>query len=183
MRKALKSAQAVHPQVSATRLEFSKSILNGQLNAGSWAQAGALVSAVLASACCWIHLLLIAFGVSGGALSATFEAWRPVLLPVTYFLLGLAFYFTFRKPQVTTSVASGTGENCCAAPGSEGEVPSCCPPEKPGVSVKKFNKVALWVVTAWILAFEKDFLAVPREVFDLPMLNTRISFTLPLTMV
>ena len=64
-----------------------------RLDAGVIAQIGALASAVVASACCWLPLLLIAVGVSGGALAATFEAWRPVLLPVTFVLLGLAFYF------------------------------------------------------------------------------------------
>ena len=70
-----------------------------RIHAEVLAQAGALTSAVISSACCWLPLLLLAFGVSGGALSATFEAWRPVLLPVTFMLLGIAFFLTYRKPK------------------------------------------------------------------------------------
>jgi copper chaperone CopZ len=110
--------------------------------AGSIAQAGALISAILASACCWLPLLLIAFGVSGGALAAKFEAARPVLLPVTFVLLGLAFHFTYRKPKAVTAATSG-GEESCG-----------CPPERSkSFTVKKLNKIMLWVVTAFVLAF------------------------------
>lgn len=124
---------------------------NNKLNAGSIAQTGALVSAVLASACCWLPLLLIAVGVSGGAMAATFEAWRPVLLPVTFALLGVAFYFTYRKPKVATA---GAGEDCCAVSAADTDGASCCPPEKAkGITLKKVNKAMLWVVTVFVPAF------------------------------
>ncbi|NPV06039.1 MAG: hypothetical protein HPY67_15065 [Syntrophaceae bacterium] len=110
--------------------------------AGTIAQAGALISAVLASACCWLPLLLIAFGVSGGTMAAKFEASRPVLLPVTFALLGLAFFFTYRKPKVVAAAASGGGESCG------------CPPEHAkGFTIKRLNKIMLWVVTVFVLAF------------------------------
>lgn len=128
--------------------------------AGVLAQAGALVSAVVASACCWLPLLLIAFGISGGAVAAKFETFRPVLLPVTFALLGLAFYFAYRKSKVAVA---GTGESCClptrgeqvgATPGPAAEAQSCCPPnEVKGFTMKKLNKAMLWVVTAVVLAF------------------------------
>jgi copper chaperone CopZ len=127
-----------------------------RLDAGVVAQFGALASAVVASACCWLPLLLIAVGVSGGALSATFEAWRPVLLPVTFVLLGAAFYFTYRKPKVLAATSAGTaaaGEGCCSVP-EQGAAGTCCPPENAkGVTLKKVNKVMLWVVTVFVLAF------------------------------
>lgn len=84
VRQALKDAQTKH---SAT--------ISGNQNAtvtmATATQIGALVSAIIASACCWLPLLLIALGVSGGALASIFETWRPVLLPTTFVLLGLAF--------------------------------------------------------------------------------------------
>lgn len=130
---------------------------SSRVDAGLVAQVGALASAIVASACCWLPLLLIAVGVSGGALSATFEAWRPVLLPVTFALLGLAFYFTYRKPRAATLPAGGTaaGEDaCCAVPTTESKGEACCPPAGGGVStLKRINKVMLWVVTAFVLAF------------------------------
>jgi len=129
---------------------------SSRVDAGLLAQVGALASAIVASACCWLPLLLIAVGVSGGAWSATFEAWRPVLLPVTFVLLGVAFYFTYRKPKVLAATSAGTaasGEGCCSVP-EQGAAETCCPPENAkGVTLKKVNKVMLWVVTVFVLAF------------------------------
>ena len=122
--------------------------------AGTAAQAGALITAILASACCWLPLLLIAFGVSGGALSAKFEAVRPALLPVTFALLGLAFYFTYRKPKAAGNASTEIGEACCSVPGAEPSAESCCPPEgAKRFDVKKLNKLMLWVITVFVLAF------------------------------
>ncbi len=130
---------------------------SSRVDAGLLAQVGALASAIVASACCWLPLLLIAAGVSGGALSATFEAWRPVLLPVSFALLGLAFYFTYRKPRAMTQPARETtagGDACCAVPATESRGEACCPPAGGRVSaLKKVNKVMLWVVAVFVLAF------------------------------
>jgi len=130
---------------------------SSRVDAGLLAQVGATASAIVAMACCWLPLLLIAVGVSGVALSASFEAWRPVLLPVTFALLGLAFYFTYRKPRATTQPAGGTtggGEARCAAPGAESNTETCCPPAGGRVStLKRVNKAMLWAVTAFVLAF------------------------------
>jgi len=123
-------------------MKTTQSLTGPQISkAGVFAQTGALLSAILASACCWLPLLFIAFGISGGALAAQFEAFRPVLLPLTFALLGLAFYLTYRRPKVI-GVTSG-GEESCG-----------CPPERSkGFTVKKLNKVMLWVITAFVLAF------------------------------
>lgn len=127
-----------------------------RLDAGIIAQVGALASAVVASACCWLPLLLIAVGVSGGTLAATFEAWRPVLLPVTFALLGVAYYFTYRKPRVARSSRSGSvasDETCCAVP-QAGDVEACClPGNAKAMTLSKVNKAMLWVVTTLVLAF------------------------------
>lgn len=128
-----------------------------RVDVGLLAQVGALASAIVASACCWLPLLLIAVGVSGGAVSATFEAWRPVLLPVTFALLGLAYYFTYRKPRPAAQPAGGTaagGNACCAVPATESNAEACCPPAGGRIStLKRVNKVMLWVVTVFVLAF------------------------------
>lgn len=123
-----------------------------RMSAGAAAQVAALVSAVVASACCWLPLVLIAFGVSGGALSATFEAWRPVFLPLTFLLLALAFYLTYRTPGTRAAeVRSDAGETCST---ENGQADACCPPEpESGFSIRKFNKVVLWIVTFLVLAF------------------------------
>lgn len=120
------------------------------------AQVGALISAILASTCCWLPLLLITVGVSGGTLAGKFEVMRPVLLPVTCALLGLAFYFTYRKPKKVASSGTGTGAsgNVCRSVPELGTVEACCPPGNArGLTLKKVNKVMLWVVTVFVLAF------------------------------
>ena len=155
--------QAVRMQVAQARHKGeTPQKRKSKVNVGAVAQVGALVSAVAASACCWLPLLLIAVGISGGTLAATFEAWRPVLLPVTFALLSLAFYFTYRKPRrAATSAAAETdaegdadGDACCVVPGADKEAEACCPPDKAKrFTLKKFNKVLLWVITAFVLAF------------------------------
>ncbi len=118
------------------------------------AQVGALISALLASACCWLPLLLIAFGASGGALSARFEAMRPVLLPVTFALLGSAFYFTYRKPRAGKNASNVNGETCREVPGAEPGAEFCCTPASAkGLTLRKLHKPTLWVVTLFVLAF------------------------------
>lgn len=104
-----------------------------RVNAGMLALIGAVVAAVAASACCWAPLVLLAAGISGGAFASAFEAWRPVLLPMTFALLGPAFYFAYRRPRAAEA---------------------CCSPEGNAVpATKKLNRAVLWVVTAVILAF------------------------------
>ncbi len=100
-------------------------------------QIGALATAVAASACCWLPLLLMALGISGGALAATFGAWRPVLLPVALGLLGLAFYLTYRRP------------GAAARPADD----ACCPPgQTKARSLRTLHQVTLCGVTLLVLA-------------------------------
>jgi copper chaperone CopZ len=150
-RCCLGNVQKVVKDAQARRDASVPAVAKLRSRAGVLAQAGALVSAVVASACCWLPLLLIAFGISGGAVAAKFEAWRPVLLPVTFALLGLAFYFAYRKPK---PAVAGSGDACCVAAGSSPQADSCCPPKgAKRFTMKTLNKAILWVVTALVLAF------------------------------
>jgi len=97
-----------------------------------FATAGSVVSAVAASACCWLPLVLIAFGASAVGVASFFEKYRPVFLILATVLLGTGLYFDyFRK------------ERC--APGSACAVP------RPGL--RHFNRITLWVATAFVVAF------------------------------
>jgi copper chaperone CopZ len=99
---------------------------------GRWATGGAVVAAVLSSACCWLPLSLVALGISAGGVGAVFEEYRVVLLGATAALLGAGFYFAYiRKP------ACEPGE-ACAVPNSR---------------LQRFNKVMLWVATAFVAGF------------------------------
>ena len=100
--------------------------------AGTFASLGAMVSAILSSACCWLPLLLLGFGVSAGSVAGFLDAYRPWLLGTTGVLLAGAFYLTyFREPA-------------CAPDGS-----CAAPPAR----LVLFNKVMLWAATAVVLAF------------------------------
>lgn len=98
---------------------------------GMLAVGGSGLSALAASACCWIPLLLIAFGVSVGGVSAWFEQYRWLFLGLTAILLGTGFYFVyFRKPH--------------CAPG--------CACALPNLKLQRFSRVMLWMATIVVVA-------------------------------
>ncbi len=112
------------------------------------AKVGTVISAIMASACCWLPLVLLAVGVSGAGIAATLEAYRPLFIVVTFGFLGAAFYFTYRPKK---SVAEG-GHGYCAPEATSGE--ACCAPAAKGrFSIMAFNKAMLWVVTVLAVAF------------------------------
>ncbi len=98
--------------------------------AGLWAAGGSVISAVAASACCWIPLSLIALGISAGGVSAWFEKYRLLFLGVTAVLLGTGFYFVYFRTPV-------------CAPGS-----ACAAPNP---KLRRFNRVMLWVATVVVI--------------------------------
>ena len=77
------------------------------------ARIGAILSAILASACCWLPLALITVGVSGAGIAAGLKTYRPLLIVVTFGFLGAAFYLTYR-PR-----AKVAGDDCCVTVASE----------------------------------------------------------------
>jgi copper chaperone CopZ len=109
---------------------------------------GTLVSAIMASACCWLPLVLLAVGVSGAGIAATLEAYRPLFIVVTFGFLAAAFYFTYRPKK--PAVAAGHG--CCATDPAGGEA-CCAPTGKRRFSMMALNKVMLWFVTVLAVAF------------------------------
>lgn len=100
--------------------------------AGTLASVGAVVSAVLSSACCWLPLLLVAVGVSAGSVSGFLDAYRPWLLGVTGGLLAVAFYLTYFRKEACDPAST------CAAPSTR---------------LQQVNKVMLWVATVLVAAF------------------------------
>lgn len=112
------------------------------------AKIGTVISAIMASACCWLPLILLAVGVSGAGIAATLEAYRPLFMVVTIGFLGAAFYFTYRPKK---AVAEG-GHGCCPTEGAEAE--GCCAPTgKRRFNMLALNKVMLWIVTLLAVAF------------------------------
>ena len=105
---------------------------DGTKRVGRLAMVGGLLSAIAASACCWLPLLLISLGLSGAAVGAVFERYRPILLIVAFALLGVAFYFAYRK--------QATGDCCDSG-------------EAKGAPMRSLSRAMLWVVTAATIAF------------------------------
>ena len=96
----------------------------------------------MSSSCCWLPLLLLAFGVSGADRRGVESYCRCLGLTVAF--LAAAFYFTYRPRKA----ASASGDCCAPAKG-------CCaaPATKSRFGMMTLNKVALWGVTVVAVAF------------------------------
>lgn len=112
------------------------------------AKLGTVISAIMASACCWLPLVLLAVGVSGAGIAATLEAYRPLFIVVTFGFLAAAFYFTYRPKKAAAAI----GRGCCATEPAEGDE-CCAPTDKRRFTMMTLNKAMLWVVTVLAVAF------------------------------
>ncbi len=110
----------------------------------SLALGASVVSAVAASLCCIGPLVAVVLGLGGFASASFFAKWRPVMLPVTFALLALGWYLTYRTPK-----------NACSEDGSCAATPS-----------GKWNKVVLWLATTFVIGtalFPAFFGAIVRS--------------------
>ena len=98
--------------------------------AGMLAAAGAVGSAIASSACCWVPLALIGFGVSAGGISGWMAKYRLLFIGAAAMMLATGFYFVYFRPAV------------CAA-GSE-----CAAPRS---GLRRFNRVMIWVATGLVI--------------------------------
>ncbi len=117
----------------------------------SLASIGAMGSAVLASSCCWLPLVLLAVGASAATLTSmttTLAAYRPVFIGAAVILLGAAWYLTYFRRAAVSMPASTGGESCSAPVPSE----TCCPPVRGVAKIERFNRYALPLLTVAVLA-------------------------------
>ncbi|GBC81588.1 Copper chaperone CopZ [bacterium HR10] len=91
-----------------------------------------VIAAITASLCCLGPIVAAVVGLGSFGAAAVFEAWRPYLLGLTFGLLGLGFYFTYRKQDVHCA----DGSVCATRP-----------------SVGRWNKILLWLATGLVIAF------------------------------
>jgi len=109
------------------------------------AKIGTLLSAIVASSCCWLPLLLLAVGVSSAGVASTLEAYRLIFIAVTFGALAAAFFFTNRRRKAATAQdgrceSQTTAKEDCCATGRR-------------VDSMSLNKVTLWLVTILAVAF------------------------------
>src|SRR6266853_2513785 len=91
---------------------------------------GSGVAALAASICCIGPLVAALLGVGSLAAASGLQKWRPVLLGVTFVLLAVAWYLTYRKPKAE---ACGEGAACAARPAAKG------------------SKAILWIATIFAI--------------------------------
>lgn len=100
--------------------------------ATAWAVGGSVLSGAAASACCWLPLVLLAFGVSAAGVGSFFETSRPYFVGGAVVLLGLGFYLTYLRPALC---APGTA---CAARNPKAHL---------------FHQGMFWIAAALVVAF------------------------------
>lgn len=90
---------------------------------------GSVVAGFLASICCIGPVVFAILGLSGISFIQKFEEYRSLFIIVAVSLLGLAFYFTYKKKPAKDCVP----DSYCANPKSD-----------------RVNKIVLWGVTILI---------------------------------
>ena len=104
----------------------------GRDRTGALAAGGSVLAAVFSSACCWLPLLLIAFGASAAGVAGFFETNRPYFIVGAVGLLAVGFYMAyFRKERCEPGAA-------CATPNRK---------------LRAFNWATLWVAMVLVAAF------------------------------
>lgn len=123
------SVEQIAAALGQARAPGSTSPVRSQALRGSGAGLaglGALVTAVAASACCWLPLALIALGFSAAGVGALFERYQPILLAATFAFLTLAWGLSYRSSlrrfwaRLTgRPVSFHAADACCASNASD----------------------------------------------------------------
>ena len=94
------------------------------------ALGASVLSAITASLCCIGPLVAVIVGASSFAAAGLFAQWRPLFLTITALMLAAAWDLTYRHPKA---------DHCST---------EACP-QNP---VAKWNKIILWLATAFVIA-------------------------------
>ncbi len=99
---------------------------------GILAASGSVLAAIFSSACCWLPLIMIAFGASAAGVAGFFEAYRPYFIAGALVMLGLGFYTVYFRRETCTA------DSACAAPNRR---------------LRAFSRIMLWTATGLVGAF------------------------------
>jgi copper chaperone CopZ len=154
---------------SGARQDQGEAAAKERTRGRAWlATLGAVSTAVAGSACCWLPLLLIAFGFSAAGIGNFLEEYRPHFLCATFALLAVGWFLTYR-PALLRAWARWPGQ---PAQGRGVEHAGCCPtgpaaasedycaPHRDTVAgragsqrfnLRQVNQVMLWAATLVIL--------------------------------
>ncbi len=97
------------------------------------ASVGAMVTALLASACCWLPLVVAALGLSAARAGTWFESYRPYFLLTAFTLLLSAWYTTYRHglqrlwARLVQKGVPRAEDACCSHPDPEALVDELSP--------------------------------------------------------
>lgn len=83
----------------------------------SWTLTGGVFAGLAAGLCCIGPLVSLGLGLGSFAAAAWFAQWRPVFLVITFALLGLAWYLTYRRPRADCADGS-----CARPPGKAARI-------------------------------------------------------------
>lgn len=72
-----------------------------------FASLSSILAALLASSCCWLPFVLLAFGVSGGAIAAKISAFRPLFLLIAGAALWYSIHLYVKKRKQTSCCGEG----------------------------------------------------------------------------
>jgi len=78
---------------------------------------GSVVAATAASVCCIGPLVAVLLGTGSLAAASGLQRWRPVFLGVTFVMLAVAWYLTYRKPKAEVCE---DGVSCAGKPAAKG---------------------------------------------------------------
>ena len=80
---------------------------NGKI--GGSAATGSVLGAFLAASCCVGPPLFALLGISGMGLIMTVMPYKTEIMALSFLLLGIGFYFAYRKPKVANSACENSG--------------------------------------------------------------------------
>lgn len=107
-------------------------LMSGASSKSLASAGGAIVSAIASSACCWLPLLLMGFGLSAGGVSAWFEEYRLVFLVAAGSLLAVGFYSAYFA-----------GRRCDSA----------CGCDRSASRVQRVSRTMLWISAVLVIGF------------------------------